>query len=271
MQQIVGQLIFNGDPDVQTQSLTPWFEIRVMEKEVKFDIVENQTHRRFVKTHLPVDALVFSPKAKYIYVARDFPDIVWSLHNHMYNAVDDFYEMINNTPGRVGPALERPSDDIYAYWKTFLNNDCYPFWSFWENIRTWWEVRDLPNVKLVHFNDLKRDLPGRILAIADFLDIPIDEEKWEDIVEHCTFDWMKQHADQVSPMGGALWEGGGGTFINKGTNRRWKDVLSDKDIREYEAIAERELGPECTRWMRYGSESGVQNNPLENRPDNLNS
>ncbi len=34
-------------------------------------MVEAQTHRRSLKTHLPVDALVYSSKAKYIYVARD--------------------------------------------------------------------------------------------------------------------------------------------------------------------------------------------------------
>ena len=32
----------------------------------------------------------------------------------------------------------------------------------WENIRSWWEIRDLPNVMLVHFNELKADMEGRI-------------------------------------------------------------------------------------------------------------
>ena len=44
--------------------------------------MEAQTHRRFVKTHLPVDALVYSPKAKYIYIGRDGRDVLWSLYNH---------------------------------------------------------------------------------------------------------------------------------------------------------------------------------------------
>ena len=49
-------------------------------------LVEAQTHRRFLKTHLPVDALVFSEKAKYIYIGRDGRDVVWSLYNHHANA-----------------------------------------------------------------------------------------------------------------------------------------------------------------------------------------
>ena len=34
-------------------------------------MVEVQVHRRFLKTHLPVDALKYLPKAKYIYIGRD--------------------------------------------------------------------------------------------------------------------------------------------------------------------------------------------------------
>ncbi len=31
------------------------------------------------KTHLPVDALVFSPEAKYLYIGRDGRDVIWSM------------------------------------------------------------------------------------------------------------------------------------------------------------------------------------------------
>ena len=45
-------------------------------------MAEAQTHRRFLKTHLPLDAPVFSPGAKYLYIGRDGHDVVWSMHNH---------------------------------------------------------------------------------------------------------------------------------------------------------------------------------------------
>jgi len=251
-QQIVAQLLFNGDTNVNIDNISPWLDIRVMPKEVKFDILEQQQHRRCIKTHLPVDALVFSPQAKYLYVARDMPDIVWSMYNHMHYALDDFYDMINNTPGLVGPKLERPAGDVYQYFNDFLEKDGYPCWAFWENIRTWWEIRELPNVKLLHFNDLKQDLEGEMRGIAAFLDIPIDEAAWPAIVEHCTFKWMKDNADMVAPQGGAMWENGGQTFINKGENKRWKDVLSEGDIARYQAKAVQELGDECAQWLFAG-------------------
>ena len=49
----------------------PWLDPRGPSKEVKLSMVEVQVHRRFLKTHLPVDALKYLPKAKYIYIGRD--------------------------------------------------------------------------------------------------------------------------------------------------------------------------------------------------------
>ena len=47
-------------------------------------------------------------------------------------------------------------------------------------------------------------------------------------------------------------------FINKGTNGRWADTLTPEDVAEYEARAERELGPECARWLATGAQAGGQ-------------
>ena len=251
MQQIIGQLIFNGDAAVTANDFSPWLDVRVIPKEEKLGMLAGQQNRRFIKTHLPLDALTFYPAAKYIYVARDLPDIVWSLHNHLFNAMDVFYEMFNDTPGRVGPEIYRPPADPYEFWKLSLHDE-YPMWSFWENVRTWWDYRNLPNMKLVHFNDLKKDLAGEIRELAAFLDIQPEADKWDAIIEHSTFEWMKANAAHVTPMGGEIFEGGAQTFINKGTNKRWKDVLGDQDIKEYIELGMRELGEECFNWVRNG-------------------
>ena len=95
--------------------------------------------------------------------------------------------------------------------------------------------RDLPNVMLLHFARLKQDMPGEIRRIAGFLDISIDAARWPAIVEHCSFDYMKRHAGKSVPAGGAFWEGGAETFIHKGVNGRWRDVLSADEIGAYEA------------------------------------
>lgn len=251
-QQIVSQLIFAGREGVPVSEISPWVDLRVPAKAAKLAALEAQTHRRFIKTHLPVDALVFSPKAKYLFIGRDGRDVVWSLYNHHASANAQFYEILNNTPGRVGPPIEPPHPSIRQYFLDWLDGDGYPFWSFWENVRSWWEIRDLPNVRLVHFADLKRDLRGEIKRIAEFLEIDVEDATMDTIVEHCGFDYMKRTAEHVAPLGGAVWKNGAGDFIHKGTNGRWRDTLTAEDCRRYEATALEQLGEECAHWLATG-------------------
>src|ERR1700761_9109304 len=218
LQQIVGQLVFAGAEGVPVAEISPWLDLRVPPKAVKLSMVEAQTHRRFLKTHLPVDALVFSPRAKYLFVARDGRDVAWSFYHHHATANAKWYAMLNDTPGLVGEKIERPDMEVVPYFRRWLARDGYPFWSLWEIVRSWWAVRDLPNVMLLHYAQMKADMPGTIRRVASFLDIAVDETRWDAIVEHCGFDYMKAHADKSAPLGGILWEGGPGTFLNKGTN-----------------------------------------------------
>ena len=249
MQQIVAQLMFDGDPDIAVAEMSPWVDLRVPPKEVKLPLLEAQTHRRFMKTHLPVDATRFCPQAKYLYIGRDGRDVVWSMYNHHANANQTWYDALNNTPGRVGPPIEPPPDTIRQYWREWLDRDGYPFWPFWDNVRSWWAVRDLPNVKFIHFANLKHDMAREIRAIATFLDIPIKESRWESILEHCSFEWMKKNATKSVPLGGAFWDAGAEVFINKGVNGRWTDTLTPEEVAEYEARSRTELGDACAHWL----------------------
>ena len=104
----------------------------------------------------------------------------------------------------------------------------------------------------LHFADLKRDLPGQMREIATFLEISLDEEAFAAAVRHCSFDYMKAHAEKSAPDNGRLFKGGARTFIHKGTNGRWRDVLTAEDCRRYEAMAEERLGRPCARWLAEG-------------------
>jgi len=252
LQQIVSQLLFNGEEGLEVAEMSPWMDLRIPPKEVKIPFVDAQTHRRFLKTHLPVDALVFSDKAKYIYIGRDGRDVVWSMYNHHSTANDVWYDTLNNTPGRVGPPIEEPPSSTTQYLNDWLDRDGHPFWPFWENIRTWWDVRNLPNVHFIHFADLKKDMPGEIRRVADFLEISIDDNIWDSILLHCSFDYMKANATQSVPLGGAFWDGGAKSFIHKGKNGRWRDTLSQEDVQKYENRALEELGPDCAKWLAEG-------------------
>jgi aryl sulfotransferase len=252
VQQIVAQLLFRGAEGLPVSQMSPWVDMRVPPKHIKLPALEQQTHRRFLKTHLPVDALVFSANVKYIYVARDGRDVVWSLYNHHARANAAWYAAVNDTPGLVGPPIGKPPESIRSYFHDWLEKDGYPFWSFWENVASWWDVRGLPNVMLLHYSRLKDDLPGQIGRIAAYLDVPVEAQHWPAVLEHCGFAYMKTHATETAPLGGVFWEGGAQSFINKGTNARWRDVLTADDNARYEAMARDKLGELCAHWLATG-------------------
>jgi hypothetical protein len=95
----------------------------------------------------------------------------------------------------------------------------------------------------VHFADLKADMGEAIRAIAEFIEISVDETVWLDILKHCKFDHMKAYGTKSPPIGGAFWDGSAQTFIHKGQNGRWRDVLTEAGCQAHEARAQQELGP----------------------------
>ncbi len=247
MQQIVSQLLFDGAEGLDLQALSPWVDLRTLPPETRAAL-HHQPHRRFLKTHLPADAVKMSNNAKYIHVGRD---TAWSLHNHHYNATDAYFERYNAEVEHL-PPLTRGTANVHEFYQNWLTSDGHPMWSFWDHNRTWWALRAQPNVKFVHYNDLKSNLPGTIKSVAAFLEIDLPADRLALITSHCTFDYMKAHAGQMAPRGGASWQGGAETFNNKGQTGRWRDTLTPAEIAAYEAKAQAELGPDCAQWLEHG-------------------
>jgi aryl sulfotransferase len=174
------------------------------------------------------------------------------MHSHFVNANDPLDQLLNDTPGRVGPAMPRPPADVRRYVLEWLAGDGHPLWPFWEAIRRWWEIRALPSMLLRHFDDLKADLPGSIRRIAAFRDIAIDEARFPRLVERHGFEWMKANAASAVPLGGALWDGGAATFVHRGVHGRWRDLPTAEDNRRCAAQARKQLGEDCAHRLATG-------------------
>ena len=150
VQQIVAQLIFAGSDEIYGPNISPIVEMRMLPRDSLLGMLEAQTHRRFLKTHLPVEALVFSPKARYIYIGRDARDVIWSMHNMHVNYTPAAYAMFNaHDPG--DPPLKPPPADVRTYYLEWLATGALPGMrrggvSLWSHVQGWWDVRHLPNV-----------------------------------------------------------------------------------------------------------------------------
>lgn len=261
-QMIVALLIFQDTHFPKpVMEMAPWIGFRPLPLEEVKATLDGQSHRRFIKSHLPLDGVPYFEQVKYICVGRGSLDVFMSLLNHWGAFTEQAYAMVNDTPGRVGDPMPRYDGDIPKIWDQWINRgwfewepEGYPYWSHMHHARTWWEFRNLPNILHVHYSDMKADLEGQMKRIAAYLDIDVAPEKWPMLVEAATFDSMKQNADEI--MGeqlSLLFEGGGKRFINQGTNERWRGVLTADDIKRYEEVRDKEMEPALARWLDSGA------------------
>ncbi len=250
MQQIVLQLIHGPRGGLEGGPPVPWLDMRITPFASIQEALAAQTHRRCIRTHLPLDALVFSPEAKYLVVGRDVRDFVWSAHNH-HGAYDEaFLAQLNGPPGRPGAIVTKLDRDVRDYYLHFLEHDELPgfgFEPFWPHVRGWWGARRLPNVLMVHYANLKADLAGEVGRIAAFLEIDLDEASLPGIVERCGIDYMRETA-RAGPIGPTADK-----MFFKGQTGRWRDALSADEAARCDEIAARELPPACAHWLATGA------------------
>jgi aryl sulfotransferase len=263
MQRIISLLVFQDPETRPVMEISPWIDRRAREPvEAVMARIDAQDHRRFLKAHLPADGLPIFAEVKYIHVARDGRDAAMSFHNHGSGLAPEVLESLDRTgleDELVGRPYPRVPTDPAAYFHHWLAEEVDPGYgdsssatSFFHFARTWWEERHRPNVLLVHYNDLKADLPGEMRRIAAFLGTPVPPAIWPGLIEAAGFEVMRRNGDTLMGSVAACFRGGGHRFFHKGTNGRWRGVFRDADLALYGAKLRAELSPACARWLAYG-------------------
>ena len=255
-----------GDEKPSLDELSPWIDARFDPRPISetFKTLEAQSHRRFVKSHLALDGLPYYPNVKYLIIARDPRDVFMSFANHYANYTDLAYATFDDAD-RVGDPLPRFDGDVHELWRRWITggwfeweSEGYPFWGNMHHTQTYWNYRHLANFHFVHYSDLLADLEGSVRRIAGFIELPVTEEEVAQTVQATTFANMKKSAVEADANADAnapqFFTGGQASFIFKGTNGRWKDVLTHDELALYEEAKMRVLTDDCARWLEQGGE-----------------
>jgi aryl sulfotransferase len=251
-QAIVASLLWpDGDVPGPVVAISPWLEAEFDPIDEVLARLEAQRHRRFIKTHTPADGIPFFPDAKYLFVARDGRDAFMSMCNHVERFRDDVREDLNARVADAGVmAMPRWTGDVHGFFSVWL-----PAMGMIEHVAGFWERRHQPNLLLIHYNDLKRNLAGEMQRIAAFLDIEVPAAKWPAVVKRCTFESMQTRGSEIGEFE-RLFEGGAKGFLFKGTNGRWRDVLTPEEVEAYEKRVAELLPPAGAAWLQDGRRSG---------------
>lgn len=245
---------------------SPWVDARfsLVPRSELGDYLEALPGRRFLKSHLPLDGLPYFPQVKYIVVGRDPRDVFMSLLNHYGAYTDSFYKRLNDG---VEDPMPRFVDDVRTLWRGWISRgwfewerEGYPFWGNMSHTQSYWDCAELPNIMFLHYSDMLADLPGAVQEIADFIGHELTPDVRESVVEAVSFKRVKEQAVVSSSKPSDIpqaFEGGAATFINQGTNGRWRGVLTDEDVVLYEKTRDQVLSPDCAAWLEGGKSAIV--------------
>jgi aryl sulfotransferase len=117
---------------------------------------------------------------------------------------------------------------------------------------TYWRERMRPDLLLVHYNDLKADLAGEIARISAFLEIDTPPATLAEITAAAQFESMKAQGAELLPTVEMMFDRGHQRFLNKGTNGRWRDVLTADDLSRFDALAHAKFTPSARAWIEGG-------------------
>jgi aryl sulfotransferase len=133
----------------------------------------------------------------------------------------------------------------------------------WANLghtQSYWPYRHLPNIQFLHYNDMLADLEGSVRQLAAFCRIPVDDRIVARAVDRSTFANVRKEieATPVEDDDDGFFEGGRRRFFFRGTNGRWRGVLTAEDLHLYDEAKERVLDPDCAAWLETGGVVGAE-------------
>ena len=264
MQTLCAMLVFDGlEFGRPLTDISPWLDMQMYDRAEVVASLEAQQHRRFIKTHTPLDGVPVAEGVTYICVARDPRDVALSFQHHWANLDLDVFmaararavglsdlEEFGPPPGPL------PEDPLERFW-LWADADAGQFLGpaladILHHVETFWERRQRPRVALFHYSDLLTDLPGQLRRLADGLSINMTDERIEQFAAAATFDRMKERADELAPgVGIRIWRSNQ-DFFHRGSDGQWHELLDDDGLRRYERRVAELVPPDVAAWAHAG-------------------
>jgi aryl sulfotransferase len=256
-QMLCALLIHGPTLPVSLSRLSPEFDRLAVPVEALMDELDAQAGPRIIKTHTPLDGLPYFEEVRYLHCARDPRDAFLSMVDNMQNL-----SAVAMTPVRERLSLPEtfafPTDPnaFFPVWMTTpvhsWMEDGFPTGSVFHAARAVWPYRQLENLHLLHYRDLRGDLEAEMRRLADFLEIRISADGWPALVKAAGFPAMRARADEFAP----------GVHLGDWTSNRaffkcarldaWRDVLTTQNQALYEELAPHRVPPLLRAWLEGG-------------------
>lgn len=220
-QMLCALLIFDGpDFPAPLDEVSRWLDMCNRSLAAVTAELAAQTHRRFIKSHTPLDGLPRHPDVTYLVVGRDPRDVAISMEHHGANL--DFARVLELRAAVIGnedladlPEIPVPSEDPVERFRSFVTDETtdetheglVTLAAVLRHLDTGWQRRE-PNVALFHYADLQADLPGELLRLARVLGIPCSPERARELAPEARLARMRERAadDALTRGSWGIWK-----------------------------------------------------------------
>ena len=263
MQSVVGMLVLNRvDLGGPISTISPWLDSLIHTDAEVFAILEQQDHRRFVKTHTSLDGVPRLDEVTYITMMRHPLDAALSHKDHRSN--QDRERMMELRGATIADqqadsqAHGSLPDDPADYLRCVIDNDKiatgqYALADFCQQASTYWDARHAPNVHLFHYADMWNDLDSEMRQVAQALNMSVNEERFSEFVDAASLRSMRSRAVDTAPMAHlGVWRAPD-QFFRSGGTREWGSLLGPDDLAHFDRRLTG-LAHDAARWIVGGRE-----------------
>jgi len=222
-QELVWQIVNNVDIEaarkLKLYERTTFIECEGLEKDYKsLDIIEGMPSPRVIKTHLPLEMLPpnLLDTCKVVFVCRNPKDTCVSFFNHFQTI----------------PGYEVKESTTFADFAQLWMDGNMEFGNYWFMLKSAWRFKDHPNMKIMWYEDMKRQLIPVIKDVAKFLGYHLTELKVLELDDHLFIDNFKKFysGDDTANM-----------KIRKGQVGDWKNYFTGEDSKLWDEWIEENL------------------------------
>jgi hypothetical protein len=220
------------------------------------DELAAQRHRRFLKTHTPLDGIPLDPRVTYLVVGREPLDAAVSLYHQSRNIDRARVRELLGSTGTVTPAPTPKStaaQPLARWLRSWISEDADPIRApdsllgVVRHVDDAWHRRS-EQVALFHYADLENDLAGQMRRLAGCLDIPVPGRGWSALVDAARFTAMRSRAESLAPDRHGVFHSRA-AFFRSGRSGAGRALLDEHELATYRARTRQHLAPEAHAWL----------------------
>eukprot|EP00112_Aurelia_sp_Birch-Aquarium-sp1_P007601 Seg183.1 transcript_id=Seg183.1/GoldUCD/mRNA.D3Y31 product="Sulfotransferase 1C4" protein_id=Seg183.1/GoldUCD/D3Y31 len=208
----------------------PFLMVRQFDGQIQSEkLTSSDRESRATKTHLPFCLLPPSilDNCKAVLCLRNPKDTVTSYYH---------YEKLLTLHGYTG--------DFETHFDLFMDN-LVMYSPYWEYVTQAWKKRNNPNLCILFYEDLKKDLGSQIQRVAKFLNKELNADQLKSLGKHLSFNEMRSNTsvNYEGLRAEGLYDEKQGVFMRKGEIGDWKNYFTNEMNKRMDEVIAKHFDP----------------------------